>query len=141
MTDPLHSPAPAAAPGPPYPDPTRSQINVKGVFLFAVVLSVFTLVIMGILAVVIRSQFVAREKELALRQPRRYADQTDQFPGAVLQGNPAADTARMKVEDGIALSTYGWDAKTGVGRIPIDRALEIVAEKGLPTRPAAPPAP
>jgi len=32
-----------------------------------------------------------------------------------------------------ALSSYGWvDRQTGVVRIPIDRAIDLVAEKGIP---------
>jgi hypothetical protein len=35
------------------------------------------------------------------------------------------------------LNSYGWiDRKAGVVRIPIDRAMRLVLQRGLPTRPA-----
>lgn len=34
------------------------------------------------------------------------------------------------------LNTYGWlDEKTGQVRIPVDRAIDLVAQRGLPVRP------
>ena len=36
------------------------------------------------------------------------------------------------------LHSYGWvDQPAGVVRIPIDRAMELLAQRGLPTRPQA----
>jgi hypothetical protein len=33
------------------------------------------------------------------------------------------------------LSTYGWvDRQNGTARIPIERAMDIIAEQGLPVR-------
>lgn len=40
-------------------------------------------------------------------------------------------------EDAI-LNSYGWvDQKNGIARIPIDRAIDIVAARGLPARPTS----
>ena len=40
----------------------------------------------------------------------------------------------MKTEDLGRLNNYGWiDRKAGVAHIPIDRAIDILAKKGLPT--------
>lgn len=39
-------------------------------------------------------------------------------------------------EDAI-LNSYGWvDQKNGIARIPISRAIDIIAAQGLPSRPA-----
>ena len=36
------------------------------------------------------------------------------------------------------LNSYGWvDQQAGVVRIPIDRAMDLLAQRGLPTRPQA----
>ncbi len=36
------------------------------------------------------------------------------------------------------MHSYGWvDQPAGVVRIPIDRAMELLAQRGLPTRPQA----
>jgi hypothetical protein len=40
----------------------------------------------------------------------------------------------LRSEERAALSEYRWiDRERGVARIPIERAMEIVAESGLPT--------
>jgi len=39
----------------------------------------------------------------------------------------------LRSDEDRALSSYGWvDRKAGVVRIPIDRAIDLVAEKGIP---------
>lgn len=44
------------------------------------------------------------------------------------------DDARIKEED--ILNSYGWmDEKAGVVHIPIERAMQLLEQRGLPTRP------
>ena len=39
-----------------------------------------------------------------------------------------------RAEDAL-LKNYGWiDQKTGIVRIPVDRAIELLAKRGLPAR-------
>ena len=46
---------------------------------------------------------------------------------------------QFRTAEAHALTTYGWVDKTNnVVRLPIDRAKELVLERGLPTRGAAP---
>jgi hypothetical protein len=54
-------------------------------------------------------------------------------PAPRLQVDPPADLAALRAAEGAALSRYGWeDRAAGVVRIPIDRALALTAERGLP---------
>ncbi len=56
-------------------------------------------------------------------------------PEPRLQVNDAVDMVRMRDETQKLLSTYGWlDTEAGRVRIPIDRAIEIMAQRGLPTQ-------
>jgi hypothetical protein len=42
---------------------------------------------------------------------------------------------RLRAADEAILNSYGWvDEEAGVVRIPIDRAMELTLERGLPTR-------
>src|SRR5207247_7461652 len=50
-----------------------------------------------------------------------------------LQVNPQADWQRVRATDEARLSSYGQDAG-GAVRIPIDRAIDLVAQRGLPAR-------
>lgn len=62
-------------------------------------------------------------------------------PEPRLQTLPRKDLAEVRAEEARILHTYGWvDRDAGVARIPIERAMEIVAEQGVParTQPAEP---
>ena len=56
-------------------------------------------------------------------------------PEPRLQTQPREDLRELRAsEDGI-LTTYGWvDKNQGVVRIPIDQAMKMIAERGLPSR-------
>lgn len=52
-----------------------------------------------------------------------------------LQVDPAIDLDHLRAEENELLERYGWiDPKNGIARIPIDKAIEIVAEQRLPHR-------
>lgn len=56
-------------------------------------------------------------------------------PGPRLQVNAQEDLHDYLQEQQQTLDSYGWvDQGAGVVRIPIDRAMDMVLERGLPTR-------
>ncbi len=56
-------------------------------------------------------------------------------PAPRLQPAPAKDLAELRAWENGLLHGYAWvDKNNGVVRIPIERAIEIVAERGLPSR-------
>jgi hypothetical protein len=60
-------------------------------------------------------------------------------PRPRLEEHPAIEIQQLHAQEDRILSTYGWmDKKTGVVRIPIDRAMELELERGFPTRKEAP---
>lgn len=53
--------------------------------------------------------------------------------------SPYTAQALLPGEEAV-LNSYGWvDRKAGIARIPINRAIAIVAAKGLPSRPTPTP--
>ncbi len=51
----------------------------------------------------------------------------------LLQIVPEEDLADMRSRDAAELLTYGWiDARNRIVRLPIGRAMDLVAERGLP---------
>lgn len=55
---------------------------------------------------------------------------------------PPLDLAAFRAKQDTLADSYGWvDFQTGVVRIPIDRAMLLVAHRGLPFRHDSPPAP
>ncbi|GBD24914.1 hypothetical protein HRbin30_00228 [bacterium HR30] len=57
-------------------------------------------------------------------------------PAPRLQPAPIKDLLELRAWEDDQLHQYGWvDKANGIARIPIDRAIEILASKGLPARP------
>lgn len=55
-------------------------------------------------------------------------------PEPRLQVNPGEELKAMRAEENAVLGSYGWvDRKAGIVRIPIDRAMALLAERGLPS--------
>jgi hypothetical protein len=63
-------------------------------------------------------------------------------PGPRLQTDPVGEIRELRAEEEALLSSYGWvDRERGVVRIPIERAIEVLAARaaasGAQPRPAA----
>jgi hypothetical protein len=57
------------------------------------------------------------------------------FPAPRLQPNPVADLNKFRVHEEEVLNSYGWvDRASGKVHIPIEQAIAILAQTGLPTR-------
>jgi hypothetical protein len=115
---------------------TRHEANllrVRGLAWFAAALAGVTALVLLMLTFVMRG-FLHEEKELTLLAPPRFAGDTGEYPTPRIQADPADELKKTKTEDLGRLNTYGWvDRKAGVAHIPVDRAIEILARKGLPT--------
>jgi len=116
-----------------------SEIHVKAIFG---VLAGLTLLValsfagMGAFSRFLKARAVARDPEPL---PIAEANQPRPRPRAALQADPAADMAKYAKEEEAAVSSYAWvDRANGVAQIPVERALEIVAERGLPVPPPLP---
>ena len=61
-------------------------------------------------------------------------------PGPGLDALPESELERLLTREGERLNSYGWiDRETGVVHIPIDRAIELIVETGLPAAEGEPP--
>jgi len=55
-------------------------------------------------------------------------------PGPRLQTSPRGDMQEMRRAENAQLQSYGWvDRAAGMARMPIDRAMQVVLEQGLPS--------
>ena len=53
-----------------------------------------------------------------------------------LQVHPVADLQQYREDQAKALDSYGWvDRSRGTVHIPIERAMDLLLQRGLPTRP------
>jgi hypothetical protein len=71
------------------------------------------------------------------RELRPMGDPTVTFPAPRLQPNEPADMNKFRGYEEELLNSYGWvNQQAGIVHIPIEKAMDIVAQSGLPTRPA-----
>jgi hypothetical protein len=63
------------------------------------------------------------------------AGRAQEPPTPRLQTQPFKDVYQLKADELSTLHSYGWiDKANGVARIPIDRAMELTLQRGLPAR-------
>ncbi len=67
-------------------------------------------------------------------QQQQLKQLTQAFPTPRLQGDDGnQDTADLHAREDLLLDNYSWvDRSKGTVRIPIDRAMELIAQHGLP---------
>jgi hypothetical protein len=62
----------------------------------------------------------------------------EKFPQPRLESDETTEINDFRMQEEQTLNSYGWvDQQAGVARIPIDRAMALLAQRGLPTRPQA----
>ncbi len=113
----------------------RDDVNLRGVRWFGAGLAV-TLVVLGALVWLLYGFDRGAEPG---ERPADYplsAERPLTPPEPRLQTHPRQDLLDFRAQEGAVLTTYGWvDRPRGVVRIPIDRAMSLVVERGLPSRP------
>ena len=78
--------------------------------------------------------FSKRESRLG-HDPIGIRQSTPQTTGPPLQISPRNEMAEMRSAEDKILHSYGWiDEQKGIVRIPIERAMELTAQRGLPAR-------
>lgn len=117
------------------PAPTQgydAELDLKSIIGFGVALVLVTLLV---LALMWGMGIVFKEAEQAKDHPPSPMAEAlvDPIPpGPRLQSTPPRDMDELRAQDRETLTTYGWvDPATGVARIPIDRAMSILVEKGI----------
>ena len=131
-------------------------ISYSGIVWFVVILTVTTLVCQGLMIVLFKAlEYQAREANVVtaaapLAPPPMNRPEVGGrvYPNMVAIGRPDGPTPALLVQEPAnletlraheheVLTTYGWaDKNTGAIRIPIDRAKDLIIQRGLPTRTA-----
>jgi hypothetical protein len=107
------------------------SVRVVGLFLLALVVSVGGVLL---LMAALFNHFAVREARRDVA-PSPLAQAREAPPEPRLQVHPREEFKAVKAAEDATLNSYGWvDQKTGIVRIPIDRAVDLLAEKGLPAR-------
>ena len=134
----------------------REDLSTRGVFAFMIGLAVIGLVIYFIIVGMYRFLDNYERSQMATSSPlvtskgamSRVVTQDDMDKMFKDNGAPMLETNEMGqfrnflVQQENQLNSYGWvDEKAGAVHIPIERAMQLVAQRGLPTIPKAGTAP
>ncbi|HEY5706246.1 MAG TPA: hypothetical protein VIS96_11795 [Terrimicrobiaceae bacterium] len=110
---------------PPY---EKGDVHFRGVLIFALALAVGVVLTLFLVGGMIA--LLAQHPPSAIRASPTGTPAVVPPPPA-LQAQPWEDLRRYRDEQNRILLNYAWiDRKTGVVRIPIERAMELVIERG-----------
>lgn len=107
--------------------------NTKAVFVFlAFLFLTINLILFGTWRLF--RHFSAVQQE---RPASSFSDERQIPPAPNLQVNGRADFRQMYAQQQQKLENYAWeDRQAGTVRVPIERAMELLLQKGLPVLPA-----
>ncbi|HEX3875886.1 MAG TPA: hypothetical protein VHW24_02795 [Bryobacteraceae bacterium] len=111
------------------------DVNVFALGRFAIGLVIVTIFCVGIVAGIFQ-YLLNREGGAVLTRVGSPAQDARQLPPEPrLEETPALDLQSMREAEEKLQSTYGWlDESAGTVRLPIDRAMDLVVQRGLPVR-------
>src|SRR5439155_19010411 len=108
-----------------------SDVHLQLILMCGIALIMLTIVVL-LVAYWLFDDFAARRAKLQL-PPSPLAETRQRSPEPRLQVAPAQDLQQMRAAEEAVLSSYGCgDQAAGFVRMPIDRALELILERGLP---------
>lgn len=124
-TRPLH--APPAPIGPTEGD----GISYRGIVWFVVILTVTTLACQGLVLVFLKYKLGSADRSDAPRAPLSLPANQLPPPPNLLTDEPA-NLRQFRAHEDATLGGYGWvDKNAGTVRIPIDRAKDLLIQRGF----------
>ena len=110
----------------------HSDVSIRGIVIFAAGLLVAAIVIhIGLYGLLefYRAESPPPVPVVAAPGAR------EQIPPPRLQISPRGEMAEMRAAQERQLATYGWVSKEKqIIRVPIERAMELLVQRGLPSR-------
>lgn len=109
------------------------DVNIRSVTMVGVGLAVVTAAVMFLMWLL--QQEYMGPPAASIRRIPPSAVQRDSSAEPPLQVAPQKDLRKFRAEEEAVLNSYGWANKSkGAVRLTIDRAMDLVAERGLPSR-------
>jgi hypothetical protein len=122
----------------------REDLTARGVFTFLIGLVVMFLVVMGILKVLTggldayNRSHQPPQNPLVAKVPgdtREVSpEEVKKFPNPTLETDEVHELREFREAEEQKLYTYSVDSSTGTVHIPIERAMRLIVQRGLPTQ-------
>ncbi|HEV7223037.1 MAG TPA: hypothetical protein VGN42_10080 [Pirellulales bacterium] len=111
------------------------DVRVGWILTFAGVLAAMVILVLPLADWTFRSFARSAAKTDVPASPLA-GDQSPPRSQPLLQSRPSEDLAELRQREDEALSHYRWiDKEQGAVQIPVDRAIELLIERGLPEPP------
>lgn len=113
----------------------ETDVNEWAVGKFAVALALVVVAVLLLLFGLFRYLLSREGGPPVGRSQVAASEPTKAFPQPQLQQSEALDLKAMRAAEDQVLNSYAWiDPEKGVVRIPINRAMDLLAQRGLPSR-------
>ena len=109
-----------------------SDVKTRGIVLFVIALVTLAVVVHFVLGAFM-SSFKKDERAKQALRPPTFRDERGQFPAPRTQVTPRQDLKDFRRSEDVEMNNYSWsESESEVARIPIQRAMDILAQRGLP---------
>lgn len=109
------------------------DLSPKNIALFGLALAILLVVVVIVTYWLHEHYTIVQVRTQAPPSPLSSA--REPTPEPRLSVTPGEDVKALRAAEDSILKSYAWiDAKNGIVRIPVDRAIEILGQRGLPAR-------
>jgi len=114
------------------PGHEQKDVDVFSLFTIALLLFVSCLIVFLVVGGMMR-YFKFHEPAKTSGEANIPVTRVGEFPKPRLEVKASADLAKLRAAEEANLDSYGWiDQSSGTVRIPIDRAMQLILQRGLP---------
>jgi hypothetical protein len=113
------------------------DVNVFQISAFGIGLLLACIVTVFAMWVMFDFLFKREDQKNASNPAALMMNQRQNPPKPNLQAEPRVELKDLRTDEDTMLHTYGWvDQSKGIVRVPIDQAIDMVVQKGLPSKPS-----
>jgi len=115
------------------------DVDPRAVVRAIALVSLVTVVTAGVVVILLRVLAAREARQFPSPPPMARQEPDRRPPEPRLQESPVVDVEQLRKEEEELLTTYGWiDHEAGIIHIHIDRAIDLLVERGLPRVPSRP---
>ncbi len=114
-------------------DHERSDAHVRPVAAFLVFMFLSVLAAYGIITVLF--EYFTQREISKYGNPVQFSEPGGRSGAPLLQVVPGLDLQEIRADEAEQLDDYGWvDQRQGLVRVPIEQAIDMLLEQGVPAR-------
>lgn len=109
------------------------ELDVRRIVQFGAGLALTVAVVIGVVWALVAGLKSAHQSRDPRPSPLAEAGRAALPPEPRLQSSPGHDMSELRAREDAVLNGYAWvDRRAGIARIPVERAMRLLADTGLP---------